>query len=115
MSEAAGRRAAGARVDQRPQLAERWAIWRAEKASRRRDDRGHGVASANVFDSLSRLTPAGMTIAVNVGNNTYSFGRYFECKPGQRVLMSGYLGSIGFATRRRSAHGRRRVASRCWR
>jgi len=37
-----------------------------------------------------------MTIAVDVGNNTYSFGRYFECKPGQRVLMSGYLGSIGF-------------------
>ncbi|MEM7018866.1 MAG: thiamine pyrophosphate-dependent enzyme, partial [Pseudomonadota bacterium] len=25
----------------------------------------------------------------------YSFGRYFETK-GQRVLMSGYLGSIGF-------------------
>jgi thiamine pyrophosphate-dependent acetolactate synthase large subunit-like protein len=30
-----------------------------------------------------------------VGNNTYSFGRYFECKH-QSVLMSGYLGSIGF-------------------
>ena len=84
------------RVDQRPQVAERQAIWRAEKASRRLDDRGHGVASANVFDSLSRLTPDGMVIAVDVGNNTYSFGRYFECKPGQRVLMSGYLGSIGF-------------------
>ena len=34
-------------------------------------------------------------IAVDVGNNTYSFGRYFECKQ-QDVLMSGYLGSIGF-------------------
>ena len=34
-------------------------------------------------------------IAVDVGNNTYSFGRYFECKR-QTVLMSGYLGSIGF-------------------
>ena len=84
------------RAVQTGELAERWAIWRAEKASRRLDDRGHGVASANVFDSLSRLTPEGMTIAVDVGNNTYSFGRYFECKPGQRVLMSGYLGSIGF-------------------
>jgi pyruvate oxidase len=84
------------RAVQTGKLAERWAIWRAEKASRRMDDRGHGVASANVFDSLSRLTPEGMTIAVDVGNNTYSFGRYFECKPGQRVLMSGYLGSIGF-------------------
>ena len=35
-------------------------------------------------------------IAVDVGNNTYSFGRYFETR-GQRVLMSGSLGSIGFA------------------
>jgi len=33
---------------------------------------------------------------VDVGNNTYSFGRYFECMR-QAVLMSGYLGSIGFA------------------
>jgi len=31
-----------------------------------------------------------------VGNNTYSFGRYFECER-QAVLMSGYLGSIGFS------------------
>ena len=34
---------------------------------------------------------------VDVGNNTYSFGRYFEAAGTQRVLMSGYLGSIGFA------------------
>ena len=34
-------------------------------------------------------------MAVDVGNNTYSFGRYFECTR-QSVLMSGYLGSIGF-------------------
>ncbi len=35
-------------------------------------------------------------LAVDVGNNTYSFGRYFECDR-QAVLMSGYLGSIGFS------------------
>jgi thiamine pyrophosphate-dependent acetolactate synthase large subunit-like protein len=34
---------------------------------------------------------------VDVGNNTYSFGRYFECRGRQSVIMSGYLGSIGFA------------------
>ena len=34
-------------------------------------------------------------VAVDVGNNTYSFGRYFECRS-QSVLMSGYLGSIGY-------------------
>jgi thiamine pyrophosphate-dependent acetolactate synthase large subunit-like protein len=31
-----------------------------------------------------------------VGNNTYAFGRYFEPEH-QTVLMSGYLGSIGFS------------------
>ena len=30
-----------------------------------------------------------------MGNNTYSFGRYFECSQ-QAILMSGYLGSIGY-------------------
>jgi thiamine pyrophosphate-dependent acetolactate synthase large subunit-like protein len=83
-------------VDQRPELAERWAIWREEKASRIDDDRGKGIGSAAVFDVLNNLVPEDAIIAVDVGNNTYSFGRYFECKR-QRVLMSGYLGSIGFA------------------
>ena len=39
--------------------------------------------------------PDDAVIAVDVGNNAYSFGRYFECAH-QSVLMSGYLGSIGF-------------------
>jgi pyruvate oxidase len=82
-------------VDQRPELAERWRIWRDEKASRRGRDRGKGVNSANLFERLSHLVPADAVLPVDVGNNTYSFGRYFECR-GQRVLMSGYLGSIGF-------------------
>lgn len=45
---------------------------------------------------MNRITPENAVITVDVGNNTYSFGRYFECK-NQSVLMSGYLGSIGFA------------------
>jgi len=83
-------------VDQRPELAERWAIWRDEKQSRVADDRGQGVNSASIFAALTKLAPADAVIAVDVGNNTYSFGRYFECQQ-QRILMSGYLGSIGFA------------------
>ena len=83
-------------TDQQPDLAERWQIWRDEKASRRERDRGIGVNSASLFQALSELAPSDAVIAVDVGNNTYSFGRYFECR-GQRVLMSGYLGSIGFA------------------
>ena len=84
------------RVDQRPEVAERWAIWRAEKLSRARDDRGRGVNSAAVFAALTAHVPGDAVIAVDVGNHAYSFGRYFECKAGQSVLMSGYLGSIGF-------------------
>jgi thiamine pyrophosphate-dependent acetolactate synthase large subunit-like protein/nitrite reductase/ring-hydroxylating ferredoxin subunit len=82
--------------DQRSELARRWAIWRDEKQRRRSETRGLGLHAAVVFDALTRLVPADAVIAVDVGNNTYSFGRYFESR-GQRVLMSGYLGSIGFA------------------
>ncbi|TCC08525.1 thiamine pyrophosphate-binding protein [Kribbella soli] len=81
--------------DQRPDLAERWAIWRAEKARRVNDDRGRGVSAAAVFDALSRHLPADAVLTVDVGNHAYSLGRYLESK-GQPVLMSGYLGSIGF-------------------
>ncbi|MGZ8650498.1 MAG: thiamine pyrophosphate-dependent enzyme [Solirubrobacteraceae bacterium] len=81
--------------DQAAQLAERWAIWRAEKAARAADDRGNGVNSASVFAAMERQIPANAVIAVDVGNHAYSFGRYFECKQ-HTVLMSGYLGSIGF-------------------
>jgi thiamine pyrophosphate-dependent acetolactate synthase large subunit-like protein len=81
--------------DQIAELVGRWAIWREEKHRRLSEDRGLGVHSAAVFEALTRLCPPDALIAVDVGNNTYSFGRYFESQ-GQRVLMSGYLGSIGF-------------------
>ena len=81
--------------EQIEELKTRWAIWREEKASRRVDDRGHGIPAALVFDILGEVCPKDAIIAVDVGNNTYSFGRYFESR-GQSVLMSGYLGSIGF-------------------
>jgi thiamine pyrophosphate-dependent acetolactate synthase large subunit-like protein len=44
---------------------------------------------------LSRTADPDAVLCVDVGNNTYSFGRYFEVAD-QSVLMSGYLGSIGF-------------------
>jgi thiamine pyrophosphate-dependent acetolactate synthase large subunit-like protein/nitrite reductase/ring-hydroxylating ferredoxin subunit len=83
------------RADQRPDVAERWGIWRAEKARRVADDLGHGVSSAAVFAAMNRHVPDDAVVAVDVGNHAYSFGRYFECTE-QAVLMSGYLGSIGF-------------------
>jgi pyruvate oxidase len=83
-------------ADQRPELAARWKAWRAEKKSRASDSRGKGISSAAVFAALTKAAPKDAVIAVDVGNNAYSFGRYFEVEQ-QSVLMSGYLGSIGFA------------------
>ena len=68
-------------IDQRDDVAARKAIWHAEKERRALDDNGLGVASAPLFEALTRHTPENAVIAVDVGNNTYSFGRYFECKP----------------------------------
>ncbi|MCW1950905.1 MAG: thiamine pyrophosphate-binding protein [Octadecabacter sp.] len=78
------------------ELSERWSAWRAEKQSRLAEEHGQGVHSYAIFDTLGRLVPDDTIFAVDVGNNTYSFGRYLETKGNQRVLMSGYLGSIGF-------------------
>ncbi len=85
-----------ATTDQRPEIAERWKIWRAEKQNRLDDTRGKGISSIAVFNAMNRRIPDDAIIAVDVGNNTYSFGRYFEASGKQAVLMSGYLGSIGF-------------------
>jgi pyruvate oxidase len=82
-------------TDQRPDVAERWAIWRAEKGRRSADDRGRDVGAAAVFHVLSAQLPEQAVVTVDVGNHAYSLGRYPESK-GQPVLMSGYLGSIGF-------------------
>ena len=83
-------------IDQRGEVAERWDIWKTEKLRRENDDQGNGINSASIFAAMNRLIPPDAILAVDVGNNTYSFGRYFECQR-QAVLMSGYLGSIGFS------------------
>jgi len=81
--------------DQRGDVAERWRIWREEKKRRLAEGKGDGVHSAAIFAALAETAPDDAILTVDVGNNTYSFGRYFECTR-QSVLMSGYLGSIGF-------------------
>jgi len=81
---------------QRAELADRWAMWREEKATRRGEPAERGVNYATAFDAMTRVVPDDAIIPVDVGNNTYAFGRYFEPE-NQSVLMSGYLGSIGFA------------------
>jgi len=80
----------------RREIAGRWKIWRDEKANRAAASDEHGINSALLFQQMSAVVPQNAAIAVDVGNNTYSFGRYFETKSGQELIMSGYLGSIGF-------------------
>lgn len=103
-------------------VAQRWARWRGEKARRRDLVDGQGrLHPALVFEALGELVPDDAVIPVDVGNNTYSFGHFFECRGRQDVLMSGYLGSIGFAlpaaigasvaTRRPGPHQGRKVVS----
>jgi pyruvate oxidase len=86
------------RPDVRPTLAGRWDRWRTEKRTRASaPDPGDRIHPAATFAALQRTIPDDAVIAVDVGNNTYAFGHYFECTGEQDVLMSGYLGSIGFA------------------
>jgi len=84
------------KINQESEIALRWNIWREEKQLRLLEDRGKGISSIAVFDTLTKLAPENAVMCVDVGNNAYSFGRYFESKQ-QSFLMSGYLGSIGFA------------------
>ena len=83
--------------ERRAYIARLWQNWRVEKKKRadvrRRNDL---IPNAYIFEVMSEVTPDDAAIAVDVGNNAYSFGMYFESKR-QHVLMSGYLGSIGFA------------------
>ncbi|NOX85244.1 MAG: Rieske 2Fe-2S domain-containing protein [Chlorobi bacterium] len=82
--------------DQSGEIAERWDIWRNEKQKRLKEYRKKGLGAIHVFDALNRYAPENAVMTVDVGNNAYSFGRYYESKD-NTFLMSGYLGSIGFA------------------
>ena len=84
------------KYDHTTEIQHRWSIWKEEKQKRLKEDRGQGISSISVFDALNKLAPTNAVMCVDVGNNAYSFGRYFE-STNQSFLMSGYLGSIGFA------------------
>ena len=77
-------------------VANLWANWRTEKAKRAANFEDGRIPNALIFRELSEVIPENGVISVDVGNNTYAFGMYFESKR-QDVIMSGYLGSIGFA------------------
>jgi len=86
----------GDKLNLSAEIKDRKEIWQAEKQKRLTEDLGNGVSSMAVFDALTRRAPENAIMCVDVGNNAYSLGRYFESK-NHTFLMSGYLGSIGFA------------------
>ena len=83
-------------LDQTDEIGARWQIWREEKNKRLLEVSDQGISSIAVFEAMNKLTPDKAVMCVDVGNNAYSFGRYFEPSE-QDFIMSGYLGSIGFA------------------
>ena len=86
----------GNKLDRKKQIEERWHMWRTEKQKRLQEEKDAGISSIAVFDQLTRQAPSNAVMCVDVGNNAYSFGRYFESDE-HSFIMSGYLGSIGFA------------------
>ena len=73
----------------------KWTEWRKEKENRANEVSDNATPS-KVFLELNKQVPEKGIMCVDVGNNAYSFGRYFESQD-HRFLLSGYLGSIGFA------------------
>ncbi len=84
------------RPELRSWIAGRKQWWSERKAERRRLDADDRLTSAAVFHELGERIPPDAIVSLDVGNTTYSFGRYFEAT-GQTVTMSGWLGSIGYA------------------
>jgi len=82
--------------DRREYIAGEWKSWRDEKKRRASLDQGKGMSSAAVYEILGKAAPEDALMTIEVGDNAYSFGRYFESEA-QPVIMSGYLGSIGYS------------------
>lgn len=82
-------------INPEKEISEKWRQWRTEK-EKRANEVSDKITPAKVFLELNKYAPDKGVMCVDVGNNAYSFGRYFESKD-HRFLLSGYLGSIGFA------------------
>ena len=76
------------------EIAEQWSAWRKEKSSRAAQGAPGTLSPAALCAVLSEKVPENAVVCADVGNATYSLGRYFESKS-QRFLCSWYLGSIG--------------------
>ena len=102
-------------VDHRPEVAERWEIWRAEKAGRRADDRGGGLNAAVLFDALGRQVADDAVLCVDVGNNNLQLRALLRGTPAvgvdvglprlDRLRVPGGDGRVGGGRRRATGRG----------
>ena len=89
-------------------VAERWAIWRAEKAQPRwRTTAARGRRLGRGVRGAHAALPDDAVIAVDVGNHAYSFGRYFESRGPAGADVGLPRARSASATRPRWAPGRR--------
>jgi hypothetical protein len=80
--------------DQRKEVAARWDIWKAEKKKRLLETSDNGISSIAVFETMNKLTPENAVMCVDVGNNAYSFGRYFEPKNQDFLILFVLIGTF---------------------
>lgn len=76
-------------------IAEARRAWDAE-VRKAETDGGDGIAPSRVVAALAGAVARDAVIALDVGNNTLWFSRYFRGN-GQQVLLSGHWRSVGFA------------------
>ncbi len=56
---------------------------------------GVPIHPARVLGALQKLLPKDAIVSIDVGDNSWWFGKYFQ-SVGQRLLLSGYLATMGF-------------------
>ena len=66
-----------------------------EQLSREADSTRHPVRPQYIIKVLNDLLPGDAVIALDIGDNGWWFGRNFWMRPGQKMVMSGYLASMG--------------------
>jgi pyruvate oxidase len=78
-----------------PAIAAMKGEWRKQRDSEA-DPRATPIRPPYIMDVLSEAVPDNAIISIDVGENGWWFGRNFRMKRGQRMVMSGYLATMGF-------------------
>ncbi len=54
------------------------------------------IHPARILKALQSTIPDDAIVSIDVGDNSYWFGKYFQMKSTQNLLISGYLATMGF-------------------